>query len=79
MLHQADFLREVENSLSYKPYKESLLATCDENGVLTIEDANKMLADHGHDFEEVLEDPYDSDQIKLRERNAHELLAWLGY
>ncbi len=79
MLHQADFLREVSNTLSYTPYQESLLATCDEHGSLTLEEAERLLADHGHDFEEVLEDPYDSDPTKLKARNAKELLAWLGY
>ncbi len=79
MLHQADFLREVENSLSYRRDEQSLAEVCDENGCLSEEEASKLLANHGHTFEEVLEDPYDQDLIKLKSRNAQELLLWLGY
>ncbi len=79
MLHQADFLREVENSLSYRRDEESLIEICDENGCLSEEQAGKLLANHGHTFDEVLEDPYDRDPIKLEARNVEELLLWLGY
>ncbi len=79
MLHQADFLREVENILSYRQDEKSLMEMSDENGCLTEEQADKLLSNHGHTFDEVLEDPYDRDFKKLQARNAEELLMWLGY
>ena len=79
MLHQADFLREVENSLSYRRDQHSLTDISDENGCLSEEHAANLLANHGHTFEEVLEVPYDRDILKLKARNAEELLLWLGY
>ncbi len=79
MLHQADFLREVENALSYSFNEGSLIDSCDENGCLSEQDASNLLEDHGHVFDEVLEDPCDRDLDKLKARNAEELLLWLGY
>ena len=79
MLHKVDFFRKVEDSFDCKPYQELLIEICDENGCLSEEQVNKLLNDHGHTFDAVLEDPCDSNLLKLKARNAHELLFWLGY
>ncbi len=84
MLHAADFLRTAENELKNKPIynsyiASSVLALCDADGCLSKEVTDTLLEDHGLEFDDIIDNPYDSNIDRLQKRNAEELLHWLGY
>jgi len=60
-------------------YEDSVLASADENDILSAKDAAKLLAEHGFTMDDVYENPGEVSHYSLDARNAHALLAWLGY
>jgi hypothetical protein len=60
-------------------YEDSVLACADDDDNLSAKDAAKVLAEHGFTMDDVYADPGEISHYSLDARNAHALLAWLGY
>jgi hypothetical protein len=60
-------------------FEDSVIASSDENDNLSAKDAARLLAEHGFTMDDVYENPQDISHFHLDARNAHALLAWLGY
>lgn len=63
----------------FTTYEDSVLAAADDDGRLSRDDAERLLADHGASLHEIYEDNHGVSWAALDERNAEALLAWLGY
>lgn len=60
-------------------YEDSVLDAADDDGNLSINDAKKLLKEHGATLEDIYEDSHGVSWVALDARNAEALLAWLGY
>ena len=59
--------------------EDSVLEAADENGNLSYEDAERLLADHGFTLADIYTENHDVSWVALDQRNAGALLIWLGY
>jgi hypothetical protein len=59
--------------------EDFVLSLADEDDNLSGKDAAKLLAEHGFTMDDVYAEPGDISHFHLDARNAHALLAWLGY
>ena len=60
-------------------FEDSVIASSDENDNLSAKDAARLLAEHGFTMDDVYAEPGEISHFSLDARNAHALLAWLGY
>ena len=60
-------------------YEDSVWEAADDDGNLSHEDAERLLADHGFSLADLYEDNHDVSWVALDARNAEALLHWLGY
>ncbi len=60
-------------------FEDSVIASSDENDNLSAKDAARLLAEHGFTLDDVYAEPGEISHYSLDARNAHALLAWLGY
>jgi hypothetical protein len=60
-------------------YEDSVLDAADDDGNLSINDAKKLLKEHGATLEDIYEDNHGVSWVALDAKNAEALLAWLGY
>ncbi len=60
-------------------FEDSVIASSDENDNLSAKDAARLLAEHGFTMDDVYAEPGEISHYSLDARNAHALLAWLGY
>jgi hypothetical protein len=63
----------------FATYEDSVLDAADDDGNLSIQDAVKLLAEHGATLDELYEDDHGVSQVALDARNAEAILNWLGY
>ena len=63
----------------FETYSDSVLEAADDDGNLTLRDAEKLFKAHGVSFDDVYEDFHGVCPVALDARNAEALLAWLGY
>ena len=60
-------------------FEDSVLQYADQDGNLSLGDAQQLFSQHGFEFEEIYADNHDISWPALDARNAEALLAWLGY
>jgi len=60
-------------------FEDSVIASSDENDNLSAKDAARLLAEHGFTMDDVYAEPGEISHFSLDARNAHAILAWLGY
>ena len=63
----------------YVCYEDSVIGAADDQGNLTLKQAQRLLDDHGFTLSDLYEDDHDVCPVALDSRNAEALLSWLGY
>jgi hypothetical protein len=60
-------------------YEDSVWEAANDDGNLSHEDAERLLADHGFTLADIYTENHDVSWVALDQRNVGALLSWLGY